>query len=284
MRFFYVAVFFVATLRLPRARAEHLTIAGKHGTAISVEKLGSGPPLVLVHGSGEDGASAWGRVAAILARRFTVYVMDRTGHGASGDRKKYAVTDEAADIAAVSRTAGKQTIVVAHSYGALCALAKPAALTNISHLVLYEPAMQIGATPPDKKQLFKEYEKALSDNNPDRAAVLGMRIAGIPESVIAQERGSGEWAKRVRRLAIDGRELRTVNEFRVAPSQLRAYPVPTTVLVGSRTRGYLQESASFVCSRIPSCHTVTLEGQGHVATVTAPQLLADVIVREAGFH
>ena len=46
------------------------------------EKQGSGPPLVLLHGNGEDG-SYFARQMEDFSRDFTVYALDTRGHGQS---------------------------------------------------------------------------------------------------------------------------------------------------------------------------------------------------------
>jgi haloacetate dehalogenase len=53
------------------------------GTTIHVRVAGSGPPLVLVHGFPQTGAT-WHRVAPALSEQFTVVVPDLRGYGKSG--------------------------------------------------------------------------------------------------------------------------------------------------------------------------------------------------------
>ena len=53
------------------------------GTTIAWGELGSGPPLVLVHGL-QDSHRTWRRAAPHLARRFRVLLPDLAGHGGSG--------------------------------------------------------------------------------------------------------------------------------------------------------------------------------------------------------
>jgi pimeloyl-ACP methyl ester carboxylesterase len=53
------------------------------GTAIAWTELGSGPPLVLLHGLG-DSHRTWRRVAPRLGRHFRVLMPDLPGHGLSG--------------------------------------------------------------------------------------------------------------------------------------------------------------------------------------------------------
>lgn len=43
---------------------------------------GAGPPLLLLHGNGQDG-SYFSHQSAYFARRYTVYAIDTRGHGKS---------------------------------------------------------------------------------------------------------------------------------------------------------------------------------------------------------
>jgi pimeloyl-ACP methyl ester carboxylesterase len=52
-------------------------------TTIAWGEMGSGPPLVLIHGI-QDSHRAWRRAAPFLARRFRVLMPDLPGHGFSG--------------------------------------------------------------------------------------------------------------------------------------------------------------------------------------------------------
>ena len=53
-----------------------------NGRRIAWDRIGDGPPLVLIHGTPFN-ASVWARIAPILARRFTVHVYDLIGYGRS---------------------------------------------------------------------------------------------------------------------------------------------------------------------------------------------------------
>ena len=51
-----------------------------NGVILYYEKQGSGPPLVLLHGNGEDGR-IFDRTAEVLAPHYTVYTIDSRCHG-----------------------------------------------------------------------------------------------------------------------------------------------------------------------------------------------------------
>jgi len=44
------------------------------------------------------------------------------------------------------------------------------------------------------------------------------------------------------------------------------------MLLGSKTTGWLEQSAKAICEQLSRCQLVILEGQGHYATERAPEL------------
>ncbi|MGH8929022.1 MAG: alpha/beta fold hydrolase, partial [Acidimicrobiia bacterium] len=72
---------------------------------MAFDRLGVGPPIVLVCGGSVDRMSNAG-LAAMLAGDFTVFNFDRRGRGDSGDTPRYAVQREVEDIAAMIDAAG----------------------------------------------------------------------------------------------------------------------------------------------------------------------------------
>jgi pimeloyl-ACP methyl ester carboxylesterase len=117
---------------------EQFAVSSKDSVAISVEKSGFGPGLLLVDGAMVDG-SIWASMQPSLSRHFTTYVLDRRGPGKSGDRAGYSLSDEGADLAAVVKAIDRPVTLVAHSYGAVVALAALEQLAGVSRLILYEP-------------------------------------------------------------------------------------------------------------------------------------------------
>src|SRR5881275_383775 len=96
-----------------RATTSHTKVISADGTAIAIETSGAGPSLVLVHGGVGD-HTRWQKVLPRLNPQFTVFAMDRRGHGASGDSKQYSLQREAEDIAAVINSRPSKVNVLAH--------------------------------------------------------------------------------------------------------------------------------------------------------------------------
>ncbi len=85
------------------------------GTRIAYERIGDGPPLVMVHGTGID-HTYWDLLTPELARDFTIYAMDRRGRGQSGDTPTYAIQREFEDVAALVESVSGPVALFGHSY------------------------------------------------------------------------------------------------------------------------------------------------------------------------
>ncbi|HEX3254574.1 MAG TPA: alpha/beta hydrolase, partial [Gaiellaceae bacterium] len=108
------------------------------GTPIAYERIGDGPPLVVVGGAWNTRQSAT-ELAERLADSFTVYTYDRRGRGDSGDTEPYAVEREVEDLEAVIGAAGGSAALFGHSSGGALALETTARSVTVSRLAMYEP-------------------------------------------------------------------------------------------------------------------------------------------------
>jgi pimeloyl-ACP methyl ester carboxylesterase len=110
----------------------------RDGTEIAFDRLGDGPPVILVSGA-SCARGIHRQLAELLATDFTVLNYDRRGRGDSGDTQPYAVEREIEDIAAVITAAGGVTAVFGNSSGAVLALHAAAAGLPITRLALWDP-------------------------------------------------------------------------------------------------------------------------------------------------
>src|SRR5919108_1313746 len=102
------------------------TVPSKDGTEIAFDRIGGGPPVVLVSGGSVDRGSHAG-LAQELAADFTVLNYDRRGRGPSGDTPPYAIEREVEDIEAVIQAAGGEAALYGSSSGAVLAMDAAAA-------------------------------------------------------------------------------------------------------------------------------------------------------------
>lgn len=104
--------------------------------ALGVATLGSGPAVLLVHGSVVGGAQTWSEQRP-LAARWTLHVVDRPGYGESDpiEREDFEV-----DAALVADALPVPVHVVGHSYGGIVSLLAAARRPEaIRSLAVIEP-------------------------------------------------------------------------------------------------------------------------------------------------
>ncbi|WP_259467909.1 alpha/beta fold hydrolase [Rhodococcus sp. SBT000017] len=151
------------------------TIMSTDGTPIGVHCLGSGSPVVIVHGSIST-AQSWLQVASHLAVDHRVFVLDRRGRGLSGDAPEYTLATEAADIgtvlARVTESTGTVPTLVGHSYGAICALEAARRGSELAALVLYEPPLPVDG--PVAGEHLAPYAAAIAAADNDAAIRIAM--------------------------------------------------------------------------------------------------------------
>jgi pimeloyl-ACP methyl ester carboxylesterase len=109
------------------------TVTSRDGTTLAYDRLGEGPPVVLVSGGSTDRMANAG-LAAQLAANHTVYNFDRRGRGDSGDTQPYAIEREIEDITAVIEAAGGSANLYGTSSGAALAMHAAAAGAPVTRL------------------------------------------------------------------------------------------------------------------------------------------------------
>jgi pimeloyl-ACP methyl ester carboxylesterase len=251
------------------------SVASADGTRIGYRKLGSGSPIVLVHGSISTGEQ-WLAVAEQLAGANTVYIMDRRGRGLSADAKEYSLRNEADDIKAVLDLAGKGSALLGHSYGAICALEAVRTGASVSSLVLYEPPLPVDA--PTAGAVLGEYAAAVEEGNGDKA----MRVAAAhflritPEETEALA-ASPLWAGMVELSATWTRELSEIDLTDVLIQQYTEIDVPTLLLVGEASPAHLVGASRHLGQRLGNVTEHPMPGQNHFAHVMDPAGVAEAI-------
>jgi len=122
-----------------------IEVASPDGTVVGVERLGSGPPLLAVHGGTAD-RSRWASVCDALAEVFTLYLLDRRGRGASTREAPgpYALAREAEDVVAVIEMIDAPVLYLGHSYGAIVGIEALTRTDRIEKALLYEPPFHAG--------------------------------------------------------------------------------------------------------------------------------------------
>lgn len=246
------------------------------GVTIGCHTAGQGPPLLLVHGGGGD-HSRWSGVVGELNTSFTTYAMDRRGRGASSDGTgTYDIEAEFDDIAAVLNAIGRPVDVLAHSFGALCALEAALRTPYVHRLALYEPPLPMGIDfyPAD----FVEHLSNLLDAGDRDGLVAAMFThTGTRASDLETLRALPVWRRRVDAAHTVPREMQAITGiYQPDFARFARIGVPVLVLVGSDSPQPLKLATERLYEVLPDVRKVVLDGQAHLAMDTAP----DMFLRE----
>jgi pimeloyl-ACP methyl ester carboxylesterase len=247
------------------------------GVRIACEVSGDGPSLVCVHGAG---SARWSfdAVRPHLEASFTVIAVDRRGRGDSSDGNGYELEREYEDIATVLRDSGDGVLLLGHSYGGLVAAGAARLFgRGLGRLVLYEPPM--GGVLAASGTIDR-WERMIHEGDRD----LMMReflneVGGYDDAQIDELARSPLWEARKRVTPTVPRELRAERAHRLDPGELGQVSAPALLLVGTESPDWAVRSIEAYTKALPSPETRRLEGHGHSANVTAPDLLAAELER-----
>ena len=222
------------------------------GVDVAYQRVGDGPPLVLVHG-GMDDHRAWQPQLHGLADVFTVVAWDEPGAGRSSDvAPGFGLPDYADCLAAVIDAVGLGPALVAGvSWGGTVVLElyrrHPG---TVAALVLADTYAGWRGSLPEH-EVRRRVQEARSASVPDvRASSLHAALSAMAEA-----------------------DLRDV---------LPTIAVPTLLVWGDRDeRSPLAVAHAFEAA-IPAVELVVLPGAGHLSNLEAPAAFNDAVRRFAG--
>lgn len=257
-------------------------VSAPDGTSIAYWTTGSGPSVVLVHGTTSD-HTTFRELGPHLAESRTVITFDRRGRGQSGDGdgSPYHVEREFEDVAAlidhVAERQGAPADVVSHSFGAFIALGAAQRAAGLHALVAYSPGF--GAEYPPGA--LERVEDASASDDPDTALqVMFREIIGMPDDEIQAMRRSPVWRARMAIAGTVARECRADEAFlRTYGTSLTELTAPVLVLSGATNTGPKREIAAQLAGLLPNSASYEMPDQGHVAHHFAPAELTRICLR-----
>jgi pimeloyl-ACP methyl ester carboxylesterase len=174
--------------------------------------------------------------------------------------------------------AGSGASLVSHSYGAVCALGA-SLIAPPRKLVLYEPPLPVGGTVAGSH--LPAYRAAIEAGHLDKALEIGYaHFASVPAAKIQGMRGTPEWTEELPLAHTWAREVEAVEQHGPSLERYRALRVPTLLLLGTLSAEHpLKDTTRALAMALPDARIVDLPGQGHLANLRAPALVADVIRR-----
>jgi len=249
-------------------------VTSKDGTTIAFDRLGSGPPVVLVCGGSVDRMADAG-IAQELASDLMVLNYDRRGRGDSGDTPPYAIEREIEDIEAVIEAAGGSANLWGSSSGAALAMIATASGAPVTKLALWEPPyfLDPDARPPADQ--VEQYETMIAEGRRGDAAEYFMaKVVGMPPEFVADARSQPWWAGQEAIAHTLAYDARIMGDYLIPTDTASSVKVPTVVLAGGADMPFMRETAQALADALPDGEVRFLEGQGHNVdpTVLAPAL------------
>ena len=195
-----------------------------NGVCLRYAAVGSGKPVVLVHGNGESHELFETQIGQLTAAGYRVYAPDSRGHGASQPVTEYHYGDMAEDIFQFIRALELESpVLYGHSdggiIGLLLALRHPGALSML----------------------------AISGTN--------LSPAGLIPSFLAECRTLNEKSP-------DPLITLMLTEPHIDPETLSQITIPVLVTVGERDL-ILPEETETIVSHLPNARLVTVQGADH---------------------
>ena len=246
---------------------------------------GSGPALVLVHGTTADHRT-WRVLGPMLAPRHAIHAIDRRGRGDSGDGAgAYSIGLELDDLAAVADALAAETggpvDVLGHSLGGRIALGASLRTPSIRRVIAYESAP--GSTlraPGERDELLDALRDDLARGDNDALLARFMteavgHAAGRPRGVpggpdlaaaIGRRTDDRPRARRRRRRPARCRWTRS----RRSASRSSRSPAP-------RRRPSFREAAAALDARLADGRLAIIEGARHAAHHSHPAALLALV-------
>lgn len=253
-------------------QTEYHTARSADGTAIGFTKIGSGSvPVVFVHGALNSGEH-WMPVATAMSEHCTCYVMDRWGRGGSDNRTNYSLNHEAEDIIAVLEAAGTDAFLLGHSSGAIYVL-EVALKTSPAGLILYEaPIHGFHGEIWDHIRIAAEEERF-----EDVVSIFLTGEAELSGEELVSLKTTPSWDQMVGLAPHSAREWAELVQNKPTVNRYQDIKVPTLLLTGTETENHPSFATQGLDDTLPNTRIVKLNGQGHTANLSAPEMVAKEI-------
>ncbi len=254
------------------------------GVNLAYEERGSGPPVLLIHGTG---GALWEPLPGLLAGEHRTIWYHRRSFGDSAHPPLSELPRHTRDAAGLLEGLGAvPAVVVGHSMGGVIsidlAIRRP---DLVRALVLVEPPLHFTQHPSEEMQREMGVTMELRAASGDEAAAEHfMRWA----TTTTDGWNGFELTTPEDRAHLLGNSTAIVHELEggtgdhVTEAELAAIGCPAICLVGDITLPDYWDAARRIEAALPALEIVGVPGASHVLHVTHPQAVADAVSRMSG--
>jgi pimeloyl-ACP methyl ester carboxylesterase len=209
-----------------------------------------------------------------LSRHLTVYAMIRRGYQGSEDADSYQIDREVEDVVALADAVTEGPVnILAHSYGAICALEAAYRSPRVQHLMLYEPPIPAHAGAYFTAALIKTVRRLLAESKGEAVLEAFLaKMAQVPVGELAAMRSSPQWTKAASKAHTIVRELEAAATYDLRPERFHDWNIPTLLLLGGDSPQPYRATAAMLNAILPGSTVAVLEKQRHAAMINAPAL------------
>jgi pimeloyl-ACP methyl ester carboxylesterase len=256
-----------------------------NGVDLYVEVRGTGPRVVLVHGSWGD-AGNWAEIVGRLAATHQVVSYDRRGHSRSGDGSgPGSRVQDAEDLAALIEALGPPVHVVGSSFGGSIVLTLVVARPDlVASAAVHEPplfALLEGTRDPYVAAAMGATDDA--EETVRRLLVEGEHEAAARHFVDNVAFGPGAWESfpesRRSMFATNATtyldELEDPDAVTIDAAALAAAPVPVRITRGTASPLPLMAITDELGDLLPQAEVRIVPGTGHVPHLTHPEVFVE---------
>jgi len=239
------------------------TVTSKDGTEIAFDRVGSGPPVILVSGGSVDRMSHVG-LSQELGSDLTVLNYDRRGRGPSGDTQPYAIDREIEDIAAVIEAAGGEAGIYGSSSGAVLAMLAAGAGLPIPKVAMWEPPYIPEGWPRPPEDQVQQYETMVAEGRRGDAVEFFMaKVVGMPPEFVAGAREQPFWGPTEALAHTLAYDARIMGDYRIPTDRVAEVKAEALVIAGGADMPFMRETAEALADALPNGSVRFLDGQGH---------------------
>jgi len=247
-------------------------VVSKDGTRLGFRKLGSGPSLVMIHGSLAEGTE-YVQLASALSRDFTVWVADSRGRGLTGDfPADYGSQTVAEDHQALITAAGDDAVLFGHSFGATSVLLSASRTAGLAGIVAYEPPLPLNGTLAPE---IDAYQASIDNDDVDGAVSRAFtNIVGGTAEELAYVKTTPIWSSMTAIAPSFIPELRLLDALPDMREEVAQISVPLLGIRGGLSPENLRASTAWVVEAARSGTLVEMANIDHSGHLSDPEAMA----------